>query len=94
MIERDLSDKVKKNLLDLHFSKHIQSQNTSIILLFTFFIGLIIAFITIQIDPRNLKQLFIVSVITILFGSILSILISTSRVHQRRIISEIKKLDL
>ena len=64
MALKRLSDKTKKNLLDLEYNKHLQYYNTSIILLFTYIIGISIAFITKQIDYRNPRQLVMVAIVS------------------------------
>lgn len=90
----ELSDKVKKNLLDLQYNKYLQYYNTSIIILFTYFIGVGIAFITKQIDigePRQFLSLMVISIsITVLI--ILSML--RFKNHQQNILDEIKNLKI
>ncbi len=90
----ELSDKVKKNLLDLQYNKYLQYYNTSIIILFTYFIGVGIAFIAKQIDigePRQFLSLMVISIsITVLI--ILSML--RFKNHQQNILDEIKNLKI
>lgn len=90
----ELSDRVKKNLLDLQYNKYLQYYTTSIIILFTYFIGLGIAFITKQIDigePRQFLSLMVISIsITVLI--ILSML--RFKNHQQNILDEIKNLKI
>jgi len=49
-----LSDNIKKNLLDIKHQRYLQYFNTSTIILFTYIVGIIIGFITKQIDHSNL----------------------------------------
>ncbi len=55
---------IKKNLLDLKYNKYLQYYNTSIIILFTYFIGLALAIITKQVDYTNYNHLFFILGIT------------------------------
>ena len=89
-----LSDKIKKNLLDLEYNKYLQYYNTSIILLFTYFIGVSIAFITKQIDYKNPRQLLLVALISIVVMGLLIILMLRFRENLRHIPKEVKKLKL
>ena len=57
---------IKKNLLDLKYSKYLQFYNTGIIILFTYLIGLTIALLTKQIDYTNINHIFKVSLISII----------------------------
>ena len=93
-MERELSEKVKKNLLDLQYNKYLQYYNTSIILLFTYFIGVAIAFLTKQVLVSNASQLFLVSIITIIVTSFILLLMLYFKNHQENIFEEIKKLEL
>lgn len=92
---KDLSDKIKKNLLDLHYNKNLQYFNTSIIILFTYFISIGVIFITKQIDYTTFNnQLFLIALISILIiGGILQFMLKF-RFHMKNIQEEIKKLDL
>ena len=87
-----LSDKTKKNLLDLDYNKHLQYYNTSIILLFTYVIGTFIAFLTKQIDYKNLNQLFLFTAVSIAFIAPIAIFMRKSKEQLIKIPGEIKKL--
>ncbi len=88
------SENVKKNILDLQYNKYLQYYTTSIILLFTYFIGLGIAFITRQVDIYNTRQLLFVVVITIGVVTFIVVLIRNFKDHQKNILEEIRKLKL
>lgn len=90
----NLSEKVKKNLLDLQYNKYLQYYNTSIILLFTYFIGVAIAFITKQVSVNNVRQLFLVSITTVLVTSFIILLMLYFKNHQENIFEEIRRLEL
>lgn len=89
-----ISDKVKKNLLDLQFNKYLQSYNTAIIVLFTFLVGLGIAFITKQIDYKSYNQMLSVTSITIAVVAVIILLMLQFKGHMSNIFQEIKKLKL
>ena len=94
MQKKRLSDKTKKNLLDLDYNKHLQYYNTSIILLFTYVIGTFIAFLTKQIDYKNLNQLFLFTIVSIAFVAPITIFMRKSKEQLIKIPQEIKKLKL
>ena len=48
-----MNDKIRKNLLDLKYSKYLQYYNTAIILLTTYIIAISIALISKQISISN-----------------------------------------
>ena len=65
---------LKKNLLDLSHTENLQYYNTAVIVLFTYFVGIIIAVMTRQIQLNNYSQigmLIFVSVPAILIPVIL-----------------------
>ena len=90
----ELSDKVKKNLLDLQYNKYLQYYNTSIIILFTFFIGVGIAFITKQIDISEPRQFLSLSVISISITVLIILSMLRFKSHQQNILDEIKNLKI
>lgn len=94
MAKNKLNDKVKKNLLDLQYNKYLQGYNTSIIILFTYTIGVIIAFITKQIDYKNANQVGLIGLISVAVISIIFIFMFRMREHLKNIPNEIKKLRL
>jgi len=93
-MNKKLNDKIKKNLLDLHYNKYLLYYTTTIIILFTYFIGVAIAFITKQIDYKNTPQVMLVSFISIIILSILTILMINFRSHLKNIPEEVKKLKI
>jgi len=94
MEKEELSEKIKKNLLDLQYNKYLQYYNTSIILLFTYFIGVAIAFLTRQVSINNVRQLFLVTITTVMVTSFIILLMLHFKNHQENIFEEIKKLEL
>lgn len=93
-MEPELPEKVKKNLLDLQYNKYLQYYNTSIIILFTYFIGATIAFITKQINIHESGQLLALGVISITVTSIILLSMLNFKNHQQSILDEIKKLNI
>ena len=91
---KKLPERVKKNLLDIHYSKYLQYFNTTIIISFTYLIGVSIAFITKQIDYKDPKQLFLIALVSIGFLGLMAILLLKFKEHIDKIPKEIKKLDL
>ena len=84
----------KKNILDLQYSKYLQFFNTSIVVLFTYIIGLAIAFFTRQIDFKNLGQMLLIGGISVFFFSVLVLLILLFRREMEIILSNIRKLKI
>ncbi len=89
-----ISESTKKNLLDLQYSKYLQYYNTSIIILFTYFIGVSIAFVTKQVDIYAPTELIMVGALTIGVVYIITLLMLSFREHLRNIFDEIRKLEL
>lgn len=83
---------VKKNILDLKYTTYLQYRTTSIILLFTYFIGLGIALLTKQIPITDSKQFFLSGIATILVTAPLVVLMQNFKDHQKRILKEIENL--
>lgn len=90
----DLPDRVKKNLLDLQYNKYLQYYNTSIILLFTYFIGVGIAFITKQIDISDPRQFLSLSVVSASVTVLIILFMLNFKNHQQNILTEIKRLKI
>ncbi len=92
MPKNKLPSNIKKNLLDLNYNKYLQYFNTSIIILFTYIIGVFIAFITKQIDYKNPNQLVLVAFISMVIISMIITLMLKFRKHLAEIPKELKKL--
>ncbi|MEK6948163.1 MAG: hypothetical protein AABX19_02870 [Nanoarchaeota archaeon] len=88
------SDKIKKNLLDLEYNKNLQYLNTTIVILFTYIIGLIIAFITKQIDIKNNIQLSIVTIVSLTLTFLLFAVLILIKDSMKRILFDIKQLKI
>lgn len=89
-----LSEGVNKNLLDLSYNKYLQYYNTTIVVIFTYLIGVGITFFTKAIDYRQMQQIIPVSVISLMFLSILVLLLRNFKLHQEKIKEEMKKLKI
>jgi len=94
MDKKEPTETVKKNLLDLQYNKYLQYYTTTVIILFTYVIGMGIAFITQQIDPTNVKQLFVVGIVTIAITTIIILSLLHFKGNMENILDEIKKLKL
>lgn len=87
-------EQVKKNILDLHYTKYLQYFNTLLIIIFTYFIGLAIAIFTKQvniIDGRHLTSLMFLS--GIFFGITVPLLL-LFKSRMKNIVEEVKKLKI
>jgi len=84
---------LRKNILDLEYNKYLQYYTTSIILLFTYVIGIAIALLTRQIDYNN--SFHMVFSATISFFIIIFVLVLISNFRRELIIipKEIMKLE-
>ena len=78
----------------MYYNKNLQYVNTSIVLIFTYFIGILIAFVTEQIDLKNNIQIMLIGVASIFFLSIMSILVQRFRSNMKLATREISRLNL
>lgn len=78
----------------MEYHKYLQYYNTSVIILFTYFIAVVIAFVTKQIDYSNLRQLMFVGLLSIGFVGLIIFLMLKLKENLTRIPKEIKKLKL
>ena len=90
----NLNYNIKKNLLDLEYNKNLQYFNTTIVILFTYIIGLVIAFVTKQIDVRNNIQLSIVTIISLILIFVLLVFLVLIKDSMKKVISQIKELKI
>ena len=82
----------RKNLLDLYYQKYVQYKVTTIIVMFTYFIGMLIAFLTKQLDITSSLDLIFAGIISVgVFGVCINFLIEFNY-HLKKIPEEIKKL--
>ena len=94
MPKKVLSEQVKKNLLDIQYSKYLQYFNTCIILFFTYFIALILGFMTKQISFNSLNEKMTVIVVSFAILSILLVLMRHFLMNMKAIFNEIKKINI
>lgn len=87
-----MNDKTKKNILDLQFQKYLIIASTSVIILFTYMIGISITIITKQINLNDI--ITIISLIGISIGILGSstILFLNAISHLNKILNLIKNL--
>lgn len=88
------SEQVRKNLLDLQYHRQLQYYNTSLIALLTYFIGMVIALLTRQIDLSDVNQLLVAMLISAAFLGIIFYLLRLFRVRMSMITEEVKTLQL
>ncbi|MBU1204225.1 MAG: hypothetical protein KKG60_04120 [Nanoarchaeota archaeon] len=89
-----MKGEIKKNLLGLEYNTNLQYYNTLLIILFTYFIGVGIAFITKQIDFNSNIRLGILSGVSILVLFGVMFFLSRFRRRLKQIRKEIQKLEL
>ena len=89
-----MNPRITKNLLDLEFNKYLQIYNASIILLFSFLVGLLVALLTNQIDFSDKIQVgtFFIASIVVIFA-IISFMVR-SHYKLKLIPKEISKLEI
>ncbi len=90
----DLPTAVKKNLLDLQYTKYLQYFTTSLIIIFTYFIGIAIAILTKQVDWHQGDVLFKITSASGIFLSVMVLVLLRFRDHMNNIIGEVKKLEM
>ena len=83
---------VKKNLLDLTYNKYMQYLNTVIILIFTYLMGILIAFFTNQISYENKAHLLVFFILSVLILGVNVVFIINIRNKMKNIFEEIKNL--
>lgn len=81
-------------MLDLQYNKYLQYYSTAIIILFTYFIGVVIAFVTKQINVNEAGQILVLGLTTITTTAIIILSLLYFKNHQQSILDEIKKLKL
>jgi len=82
----------RKNLLDLYYYKNLQYKNTVIIILFTYFIGILVAFLTKQLNITNRLDMILVATLSILVIGLGVLFLNEFNYHLKKIPEEIKKL--
>jgi len=83
---------LKKNILDLNYQKYLQHYVVSLIILFTYLIGVVIAFLTKQINIGDFNQIVYLIVISIFVIISLSVCLVAFNKRLRDIIGEIEIL--
>ncbi len=89
-----MDDRIKKNLLDLNYQKYLQYENSTIILLFTFIIGIGVAFIIGTINYKETNKIILIVWLSIVVFILIGLLMKNFRNHQENIKEEIRKLSL
>ncbi|HIH26051.1 hypothetical protein J4476_04040 [Candidatus Woesearchaeota archaeon] len=90
----NISDNLKKNLLDLEYNKNLQYFNTCLVIIFTYLIGLIFAILSRQVDISNFLQLVILIIFTLVFLLIMFYFLIDLKTALNRIVKEIKELKI
>ncbi len=82
----------RKNILDLEYQKYLQNHTTTIIIVFTYVIGVIIALITKQVNINNNKQLFTIGTLSALIIGVSLIMLKKWKDQLKVITEKIKNL--
>ncbi|MEK6881434.1 MAG: hypothetical protein AABY22_17560 [Nanoarchaeota archaeon] len=82
----------RKNVLDLQFQKYLTISSTSIIIAFTYLIGVSIAFFTKQIKMNNFIDIGILFIISVLVLGICFTLFFNALFHLRNIPEVVKEI--
>ncbi len=88
-----MNNNLKKNILDLHFQKYLIVSSTSIIIVFTYLIGVYIAIITKQVNLNDIFPILILITISIAVIGTCSVFFFKSQFHIKRILELIKDLE-
>ncbi len=91
---KEIDDKIKKNLLDLAYNKYLVYQTTTIVIIFTYLVGLSLALISKQIDLQNTGQLLATIIVTLSLLSPATLYFSKTKSHLRQIQEQIKLLNI
>jgi len=91
---KKLSEKAKKNLLDLNHNKYLQYFNTTIIIVFTYIVGILIGFITGGLNYKDKNVLILVVLISIGILSVSTLFLLNFKKHQENIKEELRKLKI
>ena len=83
---------IRKNLLDLHYQKNLQYYNITIVILFTYFVGLGIAAVTGEVKFGDFSDMAVVGILSIAVLGIGTVFLLRFRYHLKRIPEEIKRL--
>lgn len=83
---------IRKNLLDLEYQKYLQYHIATVIILFTYFIGVGIALLTKQIRTDDYNQFIILILLSSLVIGISVLSLHSFSINLRRINEEIKRL--
>lgn len=84
---------LKKNLLDANLQKYLQIVSGSIIILFTYIIGIFIAYVTGQLDINNFFTLSVLIITTLLVFGTFYLIFKHSRNKIRKILKDLATLE-
>ncbi|HIH47844.1 TPA: hypothetical protein HA297_06140 [Candidatus Woesearchaeota archaeon] len=94
MYKQKNQDIIKKNLLDLDHTTYLQYTNTATVIMFTYLVGLLVAWLTNQISFSEPKHALKIVALTIVFFFITHGLLVHFYRKIKNIKEEIKNLDL
>lgn len=82
----------KKNILDLQFQKYLTTASTSLIIAFTYFIGVGIAILTKQIKLNDFIAMGVLFIISASVLGICSVLFFNAIFHLKNILQVLKEI--
>jgi len=82
----------RKTILELYFHKYLLYKTTALIILFSYFVALLIPFLTGQLNLKNFSDIILVLIISSAFTQQIVLLLNEFNYHLKRIPEELKKL--
>ncbi len=86
-------NQIRKNLLDLKFNKYLSYYNTTVIILFTYFIAVLVSVISGQIILLNLLNFLAFLIVSLVVISFCLISLARFKRIQRKVILQIANLE-
>tara|TARA_B100000315_G_C14117876_1_gene381150 strand:+ start:179 stop:460 length:282 start_codon:yes stop_codon:yes gene_type:complete len=84
---------IRKNILDIDMQKYLQIASVSIIIGFTYFVGIIIAILTHQINWESFVDVAILGILSVLVLGLVSFFSFNSIMKIKRITRAIREID-
>lgn len=92
MMSRE-SSWIRKNVLDLEYQKNLQYQNVTLVVLFTYYIGLILTYFSEELISFSWRKSLFLYVFTLFFSLLSLVYFKMLKEKQGRIIKTIMELE-
>ena len=89
-----MNEQVKKNLLDLSYDTYLQRQISSVVIIFTYIMGILVAWITNQLQYAGIIKLSMLAIFSFLIFLVCIITYFKSQLHMKRIKAMIRDLEI